>query len=356
MQQYNLPAFIVLLTGLVACQYSKAQVAGPMPADSLLKVADFIKTKNGNSLLGRLKSGALGKIIFEIVDVEEDPIKLKDIAVIRAKSGQFEVDVKGHKRITGTIETTGQPGYFKINNGTDSIQGLLTDIILIKRIELKLMERLDGYLGVGYSYTSASGISRFNFTNALIYGTEKIKLFQHSATLLTLGDGQDGVDRIDAGVGGLLGIKGKYLALQYFQYQKILATGIDTRWLSLTGGGIRLVHSRALDFSLLTGISFMREKTVKGVLADIESEIPLMADFKLGISIPKLSITNAAIFYKSLTSGSRYRFDERLKIDYELIKNFTFGAQLLYNHDSKPIDITQKKSDVNISLNLGYKF
>ena len=72
--------------------------------DTILKVADYIKMKKGYTLLGRIKEGEQGKILFDIFDIGKQNIKMKDIAEIRGKSSDFQIDIEERGRITGKIE------------------------------------------------------------------------------------------------------------------------------------------------------------------------------------------------------------------------------------------------------------
>jgi Protein of unknown function, DUF481 len=324
--------------------------------ESILKIADYIKTRNGSVLLGRLKGGERGWVSFEIVDVEEDEVKLIDIAELRAGSSEFQVDIEHVGRVVGKIAAADKPGYFTIDKAGETITAPLTDIILLKRIELKFMERLDGYLGAGYSYTNASGIGRLNLTEAVIYGTEKFRVFQYGIAVYTLGDDWSAADQIDSGLGGMLGLKGRWLALQYFQYQKIHATGIESRVVSISGAGMRLVHNRWLDLGAVTGITLQKERAENGTEADLQSEIPLFLDFKLGIVRQRLELSGTSIFYTSLSVNDRYRFDNRLKLEYEPIKHLKIGLQGLFNRDTKPLDPTKDGTNWNLSVNFGYTF
>lgn len=344
--------FLLLLSFL----YGGQLLAQSTAIDTLLTKADILKTKNGNFVIGQLKTAERGKLAFKIVDIEEEEIKLKDIAEIRAKTADFQVDIRGHKRFVGRIESGGKPGSFMAYNARDTIIAPITDIIQLKRVELSFLERFDGYINLGFTYSDASKISRFTLNNATIYGTEKYKFFQTGSVILTLGDNVSGVDRVDLGLGGFYGLNDRWLVLQYFQYQKIQSMGLKSRISSISGAGLRLAHTRTLDFNAISGITLQKEWAISGVEAKLQAEIPLLFDFKLGIITPKLELSGMAIIFGSLSVPNRIRLDDRISLTYEAIKDFTIGLQGLYNYDTDPISIGQSKQDLNISVTLGLKF
>jgi hypothetical protein len=167
---------------------------------------------------------------------------------------------------------------------------------------------------------------------------------------------KSGTDRIDAGLGGMYAFEGTWIAMQYFQYQKIPAIGVDDRWVSITGGGRRIVHNRILDLSLLTGISFQKEYAINGTAGDVQTEIPVVLDFGFGMPTARLEFAGQVIYYHSLSESGRHRYDGRLNLDYEVIKNFKIGLQFLYNFDSQPLDPTSERTDRSTSFTVGYTF
>jgi hypothetical protein len=188
------------------------------------------------------------------------------------------------------------------------------------------------------------------------YGTNRFKVFQYGIAAYTIGDDWDAADQIDAGLGGMVDFKGRFLLLQFFQYQKIHAMGIESRVLSVSGGGMRLVHDRYFDLSLVSGLTLQKERTEDGVESDLQTEIPLYFDYRLGIVKARLELTGTSIFFTSLSVDGRYRWDNKVKLDFEPIKHFTIGLQALYNHDTKPLDPAKERTSWNLSLNLGYTF
>ena len=174
--------------------------------------------------------------------------------------------------------------------------------------------------------------------------------------LVTFGDETPGADQVDAGLGGLVRFGQSWLALQYFNYQHIVASGVDARLLSVTGGGIRLAHNRWCDLITATGITLQKERADNGTVGDLQTELPIYLDFKLGIPERRLGLDGTAAFYQSLSIGDRRRIDGRLKLDLGLVGNLTIGLQALYNHDTQPLDQTKDKTNRSLSLNVGYKF
>jgi Protein of unknown function, DUF481 len=346
-----------LILASLATVGSAAEPASPAPSmDSIPAAADVIRMKNGSLLLGKLSGATLGVLAFEIVDIGETEVKLKDVAQIRASNADFQVDSEGRKRLVGRIRPDVTAGSLVVASATGDVTIPFTEIIRLKRVDQTLLEKLDGYVGVGYSFTSASDVTRWSLTEFATYATADWRIFQHLSVINTETPTKSGTDRIDAGLGGFYAVEGTWIAMQYFQYQKIPSIGVDDRWVSITGGGARIVHSRVLDLSLLSGITFQKERGINGADGGVQSEIPVVLDFAFGMPTVRLDFTGQAIYYHSLSEPGRDRYDARLNLNYELIKNFKIGLQFLYNFDSEPLDPTSERTDRSTSFTVGYTF
>jgi Protein of unknown function, DUF481 len=347
---------IVGFASIVVTNASAGDTGNATSMDAFPAAADVITMKNGSILVGKLSGAKLGMIDFEIAGIGDVEIKAHEIAGIRAANADFHVDVVNRERIVGRIRPDVETGNLLIVTNSGESVVPMSDVIRLKRVDRTLLEKLDGYVGIGYSYTSQSDVRRLSLNELITYATDRYRIFQHFSLVNTDTPADSGTDRIDAGLGGLYAAQGKWLALQYFQYQKIPSTGISDRWVSITGGGRRIVHNRAMDLNLLTGITMQKEYAENGDVADVQYEIPVVLDLAIGVPVSGLKLTGQAIYYDSLSVSGRQRFDGRLNLDYEVIKNFKIGLQYLYNHDSKPLDPLAENSDSSTSMTAGYTF
>lgn len=351
--KFILLIFFILIIQILNCQMFAQNINSDYNLDSL---SDYIRTKSGNFLIGELKGSDKGKIIFDIDDIETDEIDLEDISEIIAKSTDFQVDMEDNKRVVGKIDKSNKPGCFMIYNSTDTFEYYIEDIVLLRRFESIFSDRFDGYLNISYSYNNSSGVGRLNFSNEFTYENANFYFFLPGSVSLTLDDGEKTIDQIDVILGGYYDLNENWLLLQFFEYQKINSLGIESRMISISSGGRRIVHNTFLDLNLLTGISFQKEYAINGTVGSLQAEIPLVVDFRLGISDPELTLTGLSVFYTSLSVKDRYRFDTRANLSYEFIDNFTIGTQLSLNFDSKPLDPTQKQTNIDVSVTFGIDF
>jgi hypothetical protein len=349
-------AVALLWVPLLGSRAAAQETSSAASMDSIPAVADVILMKNGSLLLGKLSAAERGVVDFEIANIGETEVDLSDIAQIRAANADFQVDAAGRERIIGKIRPDAVAGNLVISSATGDTVIAIAEVIRLKRIDQTLLEKLDGFVGVGYSYSSQSDVERLVFNELVTYATDRYRLFQNYSRIDTETTDAGGTDRIDAGLGGLYGLRGTWLGLQYFQYQKIPSTGVQSRRLSITGGGRRIVHNQVLDLNLLAGLTFQKERGVSGAEGEMQREIPVVLDFALGIPTADLEFSGQVIYYDSLTVSGRYRSDVRMNLEHEVFANFNLGLQFLYNHDSAPLEPQAARTDRSVTFNVGYTF
>lgn len=74
------------------------------------------------------------------------------------------------------------------------------------------------------------------------------------------------------------------------------------------------------------------------------------------MNVPKVALTFTNTFYGSFTIQDRYRLNSDIKIDFELIKNFTIGISGYYILDTKPFLAATNNYDMGYSINVGVTF
>jgi metallo-beta-lactamase class B len=328
------------------------------PLPTIPPGADMIRLKTGTVLFGRLKSASYGMLLFDLVGVGDTEIKIREVTQLVASSADFELDMNGKDRQTGRIGagTTAGEFVFTPENGTPGTLAL-ADVVKVKRVELKLLERLDGILGAGFGYSSGTDSQQLSMISYGTYSAGSYRLTGYYGLVMADAPGQSlQTVRMEGGLGGQVSFGGKWLALQYFLYQEIPVMGVNSRYASITGGGWRLVHNPRMDLDIGTGIVVQRENPAGGPARDAQYELPIVFGLQYGFPKYQSRFGLNSVFYHSLSDADRNRLDVRMSLTHELFTNFTFGLEVLYNWDSDPIAPGAEDSSTTATFQAGYKF
>jgi metallo-beta-lactamase class B len=328
------------------------------PLPSIPPGADMIRLKTGTVMFGRLKSASYGMLLFDLVSVGDTEIKIQEVTQLVASSADFELDMNGQERQTGKIGAGTMAGEFVFTpeGGAPSTLAL-AEVVKVKRVELELLERLDGIVGAGYGYSSGTDSQQLSTISYATYSAGSYRLTGYYGLVMADAPGQSlQTVRMEAGLGGLVSFSGRWLAMQYFLYQEIPVMGVNSRYVSITGGGRRLVHNPRMDLDIGTGIVVQRENPAGGPAREEQYELPIVLNLQYGLPRHQSRIGVNSVFYHSISESDRNRLDVRTSLTHELFTNFTFGLEVLYNWDSDPIAPGADDSSTTVSFQAGYKF
>lgn len=347
--------FIVSSYALSTTSFAQTDTSKSLArADSL--VTDVVEVKNGDRLTGKIIKIFRGELYFDGNETGDVRIDLKQISFLMGRSKSFIIESVDNQRLIGKIERASTTGNVLIKSLSDSIVLKIDEIIILNGFESKLIERIDGNVNLGYSFTKSSDITRFNLSNELSYTAEKWRTIQSFSSIYTIGDG-DGIERINADLTTIYTLQKRWLALGDFQFQRMLELGVASRVIGIVGAGRKLIQNKNIGLIAGTGISAQRESSVDGSVSNVEAELPILIRLNLfQLKKPDITVSSSLNYYYSLSVSKRFRVDYKIDFNYEVVKNLLVGFQFFYNYDSKPLAENISYNDFGNVLTVGYKF
>ena len=218
----------------------------------------------------------------------------------------------------------------------------------------KFLDRFDGSVSAGYSYTKASQVGQVNFSGnakyqAPKYGTEirysNIFTKTDTVTSQTM-NGSLTLDRI--------------LPQKWFVYTSLSLESNSEQNLKLRtnlgfGGGNKLVYTNFLVLSLTAGTQFNREISTEN--AQNNAEAILRSDFSVfRYDSPKINLTFSASVIPSLSDWGRIRTELDSKLRWEILSDFFISWTLGHRFDSRPLSATAARTDYWVVLGLEFTF
>lgn len=344
-------AIIAVITVIPVLGFGQEVVAG----DTIPSFTDFVRIKNGDRLIGEINKIQRNELYFKGDKTGEVKIKLKEIDYLLGSKKIYELHVPGYGTIAGKIAAT-QTGMIVVYNASDSITFKIEDILTLKAFKVSLADRINGHVDFGYSYSKSSEVSRFNLSDEFSYLSRRWEIQQGFSSIYTTGDG-DGLERLMANIETTRQLGKKWILTNDFQYQKMLELGVKSRFINIISIGKMLIQSRHVELDVGTGVSEQKEYATDGSISKIQTEIPLVVNFRLfQLTDPNIKISSNGLFYYNTTVDDRFRIDYKFDLGYNVM-NFTIGIQFYYNHDSRPLtEEASAKTDYGSLITLGYRF
>lgn len=336
--------FIFLLIGL-------SFLAKAQKTDTLFHV-------NGNILLGEIKKMDYGQLTFKM---EGMGTILVDVTKIKSlKSDKFfEFTTTYNSIIYGFIDSTNVEGMIRINSGYDSNYVHLYQIIQIYPIKNTFFLRTSGKINVGFNYTKASNIGRFNIDWDLSYrkkgavftlAASNVQTFSPNDTLTSTSK-YDLSLSVEKKVRGIWSWNGNLSGSQNTEL------GLDLRLKGGLGAVADIIHTNRQRLFTVAGIApnleFAQDQSSN--TTNIEGQIS--ASYQIyKYNTPEIHLNTRLDFYPSLNTADRYRLDYNLDLNIEVFYNFFIGGKFYFNYDSKPASVDASNSDFGFTTTLGYSF
>lgn len=328
------------------------------PLKILSQEKDSIFLKNGQVLIGELKSAQLGIITFDDDDLNTLSIKMYKINKLKATQSRFRIETKNNHIYYGTLNPSLKTGYVVIKlDKENSVEIDIQEINLLVSFKKTFVKRLDGNVTAGFSYTKSSGIGQLNFSADVKYSTKKLENDLSASSISSIDTSSFSRDRENLQLFTIYNLTPKWFLAAQLNYQRNLSLSILRRFQELIGAGKKLVVRKDLQLLGISGFTFNQETSTDNVTSGLLLEIPLI--FKLDFykfQHPNMQISSTQAIYYSITEKGRFRYEGSTSFSWEIIKDFSLSISPYSNYDTKPPVSTSNKYDFGVVIGLTYKF
>ena len=313
---------------------------------------------NGNILLGEIKKLDYGQVTFKMEGMGTILVDIEKVKTL--KSNKFFEFTTTHGRIIyGFIDSTNADGVININSGYDSSDIHLYQIIQIYPIKNTFFLRTSGKISLGFNYTKASNVGRFNVDWDLSYRKKGavFKLTASNVQTFTPNDTLKSSSKYDFVLSIEKKIRGVWSWNGNLSGSQNTELGLDLRLKGGLGLVADVIHTNRQRLYTVIGIApnleFAQDKTEK--TTNIEAQASVSYEV-YKFSTPEIHLNTRFDFYPSLNNSNRYRVDYNLNVNIEIFYNFFVGGKFYYNYDSKPASVNAANNDFGFTTTIGYSF
>jgi hypothetical protein len=316
---------------------------------------DTVYLNNGDRITGELKKFENGLLYLKTDAMETVTIEYDMISTLYS-SKNFEFRATSGYRYYGSLLNSKVKGTVNIITATDTIPKPLWDIVQITSIKNRFIQKIDGSLDLGISYTKASDVFQYSLRASVSHRTEN---YSTKFDLNSILSDQDNVITKNNDVG--LSVT-RYLPRKWFtraesKYQQNTELDLNSRIQAGLGGGYDLLRNNSQRLYGLIGMLGNHETTIDSSLESYNLELLFSMQYKwFRYSQPKIDVTSGFNLYPSLTTGGRIRFEYDLTAKIEILKDVFFSLTVYENFDNNPAAATSSKNDWGIITSLGYTF
>lgn len=330
-----------------------------VPSLCIAQRTDLLVLKNGNHINGEIKKLEYGQLTYKTDDAGTITVKWKDVMKLKS-SDSFELTTEEKYVFLGSLDTTANVREISLIIGQERIPLSMEKLVRIVPIKQKFFSRFDGSINAGVNYSKGSDVLKWNIGADLTYRTFHDLLDFSGYSEITrqrFTDDTTGITRK------------QNLELVYARYfnQRWLVSGftgaeqntelgLKARVYLGAAGGKDVVYTNLQALSLLGGVVGNREYAESGGSTGNAEAVAILSYRIYKYSMPKVILTTTAQNFYSINNPGRIRLNADIRIDFELVDDFTIGFSNYHNFDNEPVSIGASQYDWGINTTLGYTF
>ncbi len=319
---------------------------------------DTVYLKNGEVVIGDIKTMRLGMLSFDSDDVGTVDLKISKIKTISSASDTLRIEMASKAIYFGALKPSVKTGWVYIVTPTYRHLVQIDNINTLLTLEPNFWQNLSGNVSAGFSYSRSSDIGQLNLSASATYTMKRVDFSITGSGIASIDSASFSRDREDLDLTVLYNIKNMWYAVGSIDYQRNLQLSIARRFQETAAAGYKVMFSQNFQLLGVGGFSVSQERSTTGIDQNFLWEVPIgfTVDY-FKFSHPDMQISSGHVFYAGLTQWGRVRYDSNTTFAWQLFKDFDFSLNLYLNYDNRPPDTSSSgKMDYGMVVGLTYKF
>ncbi len=329
---------------------------------------DVVILKNGDHVTGEIKSLDRGKLSLSTDSMGTVQIEWEDVERVTSQ-WVFEVETEMGLRSFGSLAPAAEPKTMEIIGEGSRNTLHQTSIVRMTQIEAGFLDRLQGYVDMGFSFARANRATEWTLGSGV---NTRGETRQFRASLSSRFENRSDVDSTTRNVLSLDWTRffsNRWLVTGLTTFTQNQELDLDLRSTFGGGPGRHLIQNNRTRLTVTGGAVFTREiftapdpdpiqPTQEPGMGEERSNIEGMGSLEyefFTFGDHETDITTTLTVLPSLSDWGRVRANLDARIQYELFKDFFWGITLFDQYDSRPPEGTEK-NDFGINTSVGWSF
>jgi len=316
---------------------------------------DVVVLRNGDHVTGEVKQLSRGQLKLSTDDVGTVYVEWDKIASVTTAL-EYEVVTTSGDRHVGTL-APGSVTELKVvaSNGTETMLAFL-DVVSFAPIKEGFLERIDGTLDVGGSYTKSSGVGELMVDLDAAYRRPSYKMFPDFESTLT-SQSVEGTTSQFTLQSGYMHFRGDGWIVSPFAY---VARNVDLGFSLGTSAVLTLgryvERSNRSETLVAFGGAAGREALIDGRTIHHIAAAARVATSFYRYDSPKTAFDLSLLVFPELNRLGRVRGFAHVKVKRELVKDLIVAVTVYDTFDSQPQVDGVSRNDVGTGLSIGWTF
>lgn len=323
-------------------------------APALAARTDVVVLRNGDRLTCEVVQMRQGKLQVKTDDAGTISIEWDKITSVTTVD-QYEITLRNGSQLLGRL----RPGAVARTINVEGIGGIasppMDEIVSFTRIRTRFLQRIDGSLDLGGSYTKSSGVAELSFNADARYRRPQYQLAAALSTNLTHQEEVPDTSRYSLNT-TYTRYRGIWFltTLGLFEGNKDL--GFTFRGTFAEALGRFLARTHHAELLVAGGLAAGPERPVD---ADPVTNVDALAIVNLSVftyDYPTTRIDVALLTFPSLDDPGRVRVNANARFKREILKDFFVSLSAYDAFDNRPKSASARTNDFGGSLSFGWSF
>lgn len=326
-----------------------------LPAAALARAkTDLVFIGKADRITGEIKQMSRGILTLSTDNIGTVNIEWEDVDSLNSVY-QFRVEDQFGRKFFGAIFMTKSLTLQVIAAG--EVQTVpAASVVSITPLETTFWQRLDGSIGLGFSFTKANQLAQLTSDFNVRYRTPLRLIVLDSSTILTTQEDEDTQQRNDVSLTYNRLFPGRFFALASAGAQVNDELGLDLRISFAPGLGLNLIKTNHNETVSTAGLSVNREwSSFSDGGYNLEAFVSLEHSV-FRYDYPKTDISLEATVLPSLTTSGRVRSEVDVSLSREIVSDLTLTLSFYDSYDNEPLDPAADHNDFGLVTSIGWTF
>lgn len=316
---------------------------------------DIIVLRNGDHLTGEVTEMRQAKLQVKTDDAGTLSIEWDKVASI-STAAEFDITKHDGTRLLGRFTPAAAGSLNVVDASGSATVVLMADLAVFATIKATFMDRIDGSMDLGGSYTKSSGVADLYFDAEATYRRPSFLYKAHFSTNLTRQPEAPETGRYSLNLGYTRFRESQWNVSSFVFLESNRDLGFTLRGTGAMTIGRYLTRSNHVELLLGGGLAGGREapvdaETVTNVDTVIATDLSVFSyDF------PNTRVDFGLLVFPSLDDPGRVRLNADAKFKREILHDFFFSLTAYDAFDSRPKNGDPLRNDFGGSLSFGWTF
>ncbi|MDC1287489.1 DUF481 domain-containing protein, partial [Gammaproteobacteria bacterium] len=230
------------------------------------------------------------------------------------------------------------------------------EVVEIRPIEDKLIDKFDVYLSANYAFTKASGVAQTELNGTVSFNQRDA--VNTLTSRLTVSDTEE-----ESTTSSRMNLQRRTWTDRQSWYRNVFGgfesndeLGLDARYTFGAGVGRYFIDNNRQTLTGSLGAQVLTERAADGIRQDSVEAVITMDYTAWRFDTPELDFDVNANVYPSLTESGRVRADSTARLRWEIVEDLFWNMNLWGSFDAASVDIDGGEFDWGVTTGIGWSY